>query len=74
MLILHIYLLFIQLKGGATELRVNLTGFSTTDNNRYHGFHVHEYGDLSEGCQSAGGHYDPFGVVHGGPRDSPRFR
>ena len=24
-----------------------------------HGFHVHEFGGLGNGCKDAGGHYDP---------------
>ena len=32
-----------------------------------HGFHIHEFGDLSGGCSSAGGHYNPFEANHGAP-------
>jgi len=30
-----------------------------------HGFHVHEFGDMSKGCETMGGHYNPDGVTHG---------
>jgi Cu-Zn family superoxide dismutase len=30
-----------------------------------HGFHVHEFGDMSKGCESMGGHYNPDGAEHG---------
>lgn len=36
------------------------------------GFHLHEFGDLSEGCASAGGHYNPSGQNHGGMRSPVR--
>ena len=31
-----------------------------------HGFHVHEYGDLTDGCTSSCAHFNPFNTHHGG--------
>mmetsp|Transcript_20798 Transcript_20798/g.47523 ORF Transcript_20798/g.47523 Transcript_20798/m.47523 type:complete len:176 (-) Transcript_20798:336-863(-) len=37
-----------------------------------HGFHVHEKADFSNGCTSAGPHYNPFKKTHGAPEDEER--
>lgn len=37
-----------------------------------HGFHIHEKADFSNGCASAGPHYNPFGKTHGAPEDEER--
>ncbi|CUA69979.1 Superoxide dismutase [Cu-Zn] [Cryptococcus gattii] [Rhizoctonia solani] len=36
------------------------------------GFHIHEFGDETDGCMSSGSHYNPFGATHGGPKDLKR--
>ena len=37
-----------------------------------HGFHIHETADFSNGCLSAGGHFNPHGKDHGGLEDENR--
>ena len=38
-----------------------------------HGFHIHEFGDCSSpDGMSAGGHYNPMNMPHGGPMDMKR--
>lgn len=39
-----------------------------------HGIHIHECGDISEGCQSVGSHYNPRDSPHGSPNDPPSKR
>lgn len=39
-----------------------------------HGFHIHSSGDLSQGCESIGDHYNPYNSPHGGPADDIQNR
>jgi Cu-Zn family superoxide dismutase len=51
---------------GTVSIYINLSGPGLQPN-KLQGFHIHEYGDLSEGCKSACAHYNPFGKSHGCP-------
>ena len=50
-----------QEAGGPTLIVGKIAGLAPGK----HGFHIHEYGDLSKGCESAGAHYNPDNVDHG---------
>uniref|UniRef100_A0A646QCB9 Superoxide dismutase [Cu-Zn] n=1 Tax=Hemiscolopendra marginata TaxID=943146 RepID=A0A646QCB9_9MYRI len=51
---------------------VSVTGEITGLRNGDHGFHVHEFGDNTNGCLSAGAHFNPNCCEHGGPDDQVR--
>ena len=40
--------------------------------NSLHAIHVHEFGDLTNGCVTAGPHFNPYNKEHGGPNDEVR--
>lgn len=48
-------------QGTGTVIVGRITGLEPGE----HGFHIHEFGDLTDGCESAGGHYNPDDVDHG---------
>eukprot|EP00898_Chlorokybus_atmophyticus_P000455 jgi/Chlat1/140/Chrsp1S03230 len=55
------YVLFTQQETGPCIVEAHLTGLTPGK----HGWHVHEFGNLTQACNSTGGHYNPTEAVHG---------
>ncbi|KAJ4825044.1 hypothetical protein Tsubulata_009710 [Turnera subulata] len=53
---------------GPTTVNVRVTGLTPG----LHGFHLHEYGDTTNGCISTGPHFNPNNLTHGAPEDEIR--
>ena len=53
-------------KDDYVRIKLDIKGLSK---NHLHGFHIHESGDLREGCKSCCAHYNPLGSEHGGLND-----
>ncbi|XVF46780.1 hypothetical protein PTKIN_Ptkin03bG0055700 [Pterospermum kingtungense] len=53
---------------GPTAVKVRVTGLTPGP----HGFHLHEYGDTTNGCMSTGSHFNPNKMTHGAPVDEVR--
>nr|QKY65181.1 ribosomal protein L32 [Passiflora auriculata] len=57
-----------QENDGPTTVNVRVTGLTPGP----HGFHLHEYGDTTNGCISTGAHFNPNSLTHGAPEDKVR--
>uniref|UniRef100_A0A2H4C477 Superoxide dismutase [Cu-Zn] n=1 Tax=Oryza sativa subsp. indica TaxID=39946 RepID=A0A2H4C477_ORYSI len=53
---------------GYTEVRGRVTGLAPG----LHGFHIHSFGDTTNGCNSTGPHFNPHNKSHGAPSDDER--
>ena len=58
----------VQEPGKPTKINAEITGLAPG----LHGFHIHQFGNLTQGCKTAGPHYNPHGKTHGGPDDEER--
>lgn len=59
---------FTQEGAGAVAVKGELKGLADGE----HGFHIHEFGDTTNGCMSTGPHFNPAGKDHGAPTDENR--
>ena len=55
-------IIYLKEKNKKTEISGELKGLKKGN----HGFHIHETGDLTEGCNSCCAHFNPFNKKHGG--------
>ena len=59
---------FEHIEGRQCRIVAELTGLTPGP----HGFHIHEFGNLIQGCSTAGPHFNPFEKTHGGPKSRNR--
>jgi len=65
---IHGEVTFSPAPAGGVEISATISGLDAAGD---HGLHIHETGDCSAAdFKSAGGHFNPTGVVHGGPNDA----
>ncbi|KDO60286.1 hypothetical protein CISIN_1g023621mg [Citrus sinensis] len=62
-----VYVVLVSMKS-PTTVNVRVTGLTPGP----HGFHLHEYGDTTNGCMSTGAHFNPNNMTHGAPKDEVR--
>eukprot|EP00270_Netrium_digitus_P009793 TRINITY_DN29_c0_g1_i1.p1 TRINITY_DN29_c0_g1~~TRINITY_DN29_c0_g1_i1.p1 ORF type:complete len:203 (-),score=49.82 TRINITY_DN29_c0_g1_i1:225-833(-) len=58
----------VQEDDGPTTVTLKISGLVPGK----HGFHLHQFGDTTNGCISTGPHFNPKGLTHGAPEDAVR--
>ncbi|EPS37776.1 hypothetical protein H072_8460 [Dactylellina haptotyla CBS 200.50] len=58
-----------ETESGPTTITWNISGQAA---NAERGMHIHTFGDNTNGCTSAGPHFNPHGKNHGAPSDTDR--
>ena len=54
---------FTETANDLVKINIKLCGLTPG----YHGFHIHEAGDIRDNCNGACKHFNPLGQFHGGP-------
>ena len=63
----------VEFEQEAYSARSTIKGrFSNLNPSSEHGIHIHQYGNLIDGCTTAGAHYNPHNKNHGGPYTEER--
>lgn len=60
---------FIETSTTTVTIDVDIQGLKK---NSRHGFHIHQYGDMSNECNSMCAHFNPYNKNHGGPDSTER--
>ena len=59
----HGTVIFSETSNKKIKITINLSNLTPG----LHGFHVHEYGDMSDSCESMCAHFNPYNKTHGCP-------
>lgn len=52
-------------KSYGTQITFDIKSKIPNSQGKVHAIHIHEYGNLTEGCKSTGSHYNPYNKTHG---------
>jgi Cu-Zn family superoxide dismutase len=61
--------IYLEQKYDITTIKGEIRGLKP---NSMHAIHIHECGDLTQGCDSCCAHYNPFNMNHGSPQSADR--